>query len=133
MSRAYDFNFYGLWEMRQMSWAKGQARFGLGGGVNVRARFVHDVRSSARSSAEPFFAISLSSSIGKNMRISLPVWFTFYTDGLSVNLLPEWEKSWRKWGLFFRVEFPQYLRYTPFQHEGILDAYVGIRWKIGSN
>lgn len=132
VGRSYDFSAYGIWEVREAGWRCGFLKFGTGAGLNVRARFVKDVRSEARSSAEPLMVFSFSTTLGNRMSLSMPLWFSFYLDGLSVTPMPEYGITWKKMDIFVRFEFPQYLRYSPWQHESVWDAFLGVKWRIGS-
>jgi hypothetical protein len=100
--KSMDFTMIGKLEFIQPNPG---SRFWIGVGVDVRLRNNNDVRSSEVNSAEPLLMMEWQKEFGKNFVLRVPLWSRWYSNGMSLTLLPAAEYNMNKrWCLFTRFE-----------------------------
>ncbi len=97
----------------------------LGAGLDARLRFVNDIRSNAKSSAEPIIT-SVLYGIHNKFSYSIPIWSRFYSNGISFSSLPELKfKFSNRFLLLARYEISLLKIYKTKTHEWRRDCFIG--------
>jgi hypothetical protein len=99
--------------------------FSAGIGMDVRIRLVNDVRSEAKSSAEPLMSVAIH---GHHQRFAfdLPLWTRLYANGINFTLLPEASyQIGKRVGLFLRYELSRPSIYGIRSYQWRQDCFVG--------
>ena len=99
--------------------------FSVGLGLDARLRFVNDSRSEAKSSIEPMISLT---AYGKFKRFSfnVPLWTRFYSNGISLTILPEASYQLNKrFSLFLRNELSYLTLFNIANHEWRQDFFIG--------
>lgn len=79
--------------------------FWIGAGVDIRLRNNNDERSAEVNSAEPLFMLEWAKNITPKFHLRVPFWSRWYSNGMSLTLLPTAEFYLNeRWGLFTRFE-----------------------------
>ena len=100
--------------------------FSAGIGLDARLRFIHDERSEANSSVEPFISLAAHGNY-KFFSIHAPIWTRFYSNGISLQLLSEADfKVSKRFSVFFRYEITYLTLYKTPTHEWRQDCFLGI-------
>lgn len=99
--------------------------FTAGAGLDARIRLLKDERSTAESSAEPFLIIALHGNYNR-LKFSAPCWTRFYTNGISLSVLPEIQYVFtEKISVFLRYELSYLKIYKNISHEWRQDSFIG--------
>ena len=99
--------------------------FSAGIGLDTRIRLVNDKRSKATSSAEPFISLAIHCNY-KKLSISTSLWTRFYSNGISITLLPEASYQIGKhFSIFLRYELSYLTIYKVSTHEWRQDCFIG--------
>jgi hypothetical protein len=99
--------------------------FSAGLGLDARLRFIHDERSDAASSAEPFVSFAAYCS-RKKFSVNMPLWTRFYSNGISFTILPEVAFAVsKKCSLLFRYELGLLSVYKLSTQEWRRDCFLG--------
>jgi hypothetical protein len=100
--------------------------FSAGIGLDARLRLTHDERSDVTSSIEPFVSLAIHGNY-KFLSIHAPLWTRFYSNGISLQLLPEADfKVSKRFSLFFRYEISYLTLYKTPTHEWRQDCFLGL-------
>lgn len=99
--------------------------FSVGVGLDTRIRISNDVRSEAKTSAEPMIMGGIHGQI-KNFSYSVPIWNRYYSNGISFSFLPQvaYQVSPRV-ALFFKYELNLLTLYQPSSFEAQQDCFIG--------
>ncbi len=122
---AYDFTpqaeYYFTKEMKPLY-------FSAGLGAEVRLRFVGDPRSFATSSVQPIFSLSFHGNY-KKIYLDMPLWTRFYSNGISLALLPEFSvHASNSISIFLREEVSYLSIYKMQTHEWRQDVFLGVKY-----
>lgn len=104
--------------------------FSAGIGMDVRLRLNNDERSEATSSAEPLLFGALHGKI-KKWTFDLPLWSRYYSNGLSLSLLPQIGYTLgQRANVYIRYEASYLKVYKVDAHEIRHDVFLGLAWAI---
>lgn len=108
--------------------------FSVGVGLDTRIRLSNDIRSEAKTSAEPMIMGGVHGRY-KNFTYSIPIWNRYYSNGISVSFLPQvaYQVSPRL-SLFFKYELNLLALYKPSSFEVQQDCFIGTHiyfWFMG--
>lgn len=99
--------------------------FSAGVGIDTRIRLVNDERSLATRSAEPLISLTIHGNY-KKISFNIPYWTRFYSNGISLTILPEVScQIWKQFYLFLRYELSYLSIYKISNHEWRQDCFIG--------
>lgn len=101
--------------------------FSIGLGCEARIRLNHDIRSEAKSSAEPLIELAAYRNL-KKFSFSLPLWTKLYNNGISITILPKASLLINSRISVFLYYELNYLKIYKIQaHEWTRDCFLGAR------
>jgi hypothetical protein len=102
--------------------------YSAGAGLDTRLRFIHDERSAAQSSAEPFISLAAHFKMKRFVQ-HYPLWTRFYSDGISFTWQPELNfELGKKVFLMGRYELGFIKLYSHPSHEWRHDFFIGLQY-----
>lgn len=99
--------------------------FSAGVGLDTRIRLVNDERSEATSSVEPLISMTIHGNY-KKISFNSPLWTRLYSNGISIELLPEVNyQIGKRFSIFLRYELSYFAIYKVTTHEWRQDSFIG--------
>jgi len=103
----------------------------IGAGVDIRLRNFNDERSAEVNSAEPLFMMEWKKIINPKFHLRIPLWSRWYSNGMSLSLLPTAEFYLNeRWGVFTRFEGSLLNIYHQKDSEWRKDLFFGLRMQL---